>query len=139
MVKTLKKSSPELKFFESDSWYKHWRHKVYHFCSNADPRMTFDLFTALSIISVLVAVAMLHGICRYAVAVLFRLANHCPWATCFKTYLRCSPSGLVMAPEFGSGLWTNMATVSHLGFLYARLKNGTYYVTGYGVCPSVRP
>ena len=23
-------------------------------------------------------------------------------------------------------------------FLYARLKNGTYYVTGYGVCPSVR-
>ena len=22
-------------------------------------------------------------------------------------------------------------------FLYARLKNGTYYVAGYGVCPSV--
>ena len=24
-------------------------------------------------------------------------------------------------------------------FLYARLKNGTYYVTGYGVRPSLRP
>ena len=34
--------------------------------------------------------------------------------------------------------YTVFMSVPQRWFLYARLKNGTYYVTGYGVRPSVR-
>ena len=86
---------------------------MYHFCSNADPRMTFDLFTALSNFcpSCCGNVAWHLQVCS---GCFIQVSESLPMSHLFQTYLRCSPSGPVMAPEFGSGLLTNMATVSHL-------------------------
>ena len=51
----------------------------------------------------------------------------------------------VQTPRFGSALFANFLVWGSpdynwliFSLLYARLKNGTYYVTGYGVRPSVR-
>ena len=96
MVKTLK-----IFFFSSTKTalrlhlgIQHRGFEVYQVCLNDETRMTFDLFIVWSNLRPSCygnTGRMLHGICKYAIAVFIRWANCGPWISCSyllsKTYL----------------------------------------------------
>ena len=106
---------------------------------------------------------MLHAICISAVAVSLRWASCGPWASCFffvffcfffstenwwafsyfsmntcvMILIRGKPTTYVFVEKQLNYYVDAFLIWIYDSFLYPRLKNGTYYVTGYGVRPFV--